>query len=104
MTLLPPGSTHVSHYLNPQFLRSTYYVLALLGAQQGTGDKNCETTTVSQSKICISSNGDTIRQDNGLEQGWQTFSVKDQEVNILGSVGHTVSDPALRLYHKSSHR
>ena len=46
---------------------------------------------MSQSKICISSNGDTIKQGNGLEQGWQIFSVKDQGVNILGFVGHTVS-------------
>lgn len=28
--------------------------------------------------------------DTGKSRGWQTFSVKDQTVNIVGFAGHTV--------------
>ena len=34
---------------------------------------------------------------NHLPKGWQTFSVKDQRVNIAGFAGHKVSVTILRL-------
>lgn len=37
--------------------------------------------------------------ENGLIQGWQTFSIKSQIINILGFSSHMISVATMQLCH-----